>query len=77
MRPNPSEQMTDAFRRLMAQDFYAIDPDTGEVLEGEDLERILAMTKPWRAELWRAFQPIDDGLNPIRAFHAGRLDLRQ
>lgn len=77
MRPSPSEQMTDAFRRLLGQDFYAIDPDTGEVLDGAEHARILAAIRPWRAELWRAFQPLDDGLNPIRAYHAGRVDLRR
>ncbi|USN13894.1 hypothetical protein KABACHOK_00580 [Brevundimonas phage vB_BpoS-Kabachok] len=77
MRSNPSEQMCDAFRRLMTHDFYVVDPDTGEVLEGAERDRILALTKPWRNDLWKAFQPLDDGLNPIRAFHAGRLSLNR
>lgn len=73
MRTTPSEDMCDAFRRLMTQGFYLVDPDTGEVLEGVERDRILALTKPWRNDLWKAFQPLDDGLNPVRALHRQRL----
>ncbi|UTC29840.1 hypothetical protein BAJUN_02100 [Bajunvirus bajun] len=69
MPPNPSEIMTDAFRDLMTHGFYITDPDTGEVLEGEERDRVLKMTKAWRNDMWRAFQPLDDGLNPIRALN--------
>lgn len=68
-----SERMTDAFRDLMTKGFYVTDPDTGEVLEGEEHARALAMTKAWRNEMWKAFLPLDDGLNPMRALRAGRL----
>jgi hypothetical protein len=72
VRPTRSELQCDAFRRLMTHGFYITDPETGEVLEGEERDHILAMTKAWRNDLWKAFQPLDDGLNPVRAFYAGR-----
>lgn len=27
---------------------------------------VLELTKPWRAELWRAFNEIEDRLDPLR-----------
>lgn len=67
-RTTPSERMTDEFRDLMTHGFYITDPDTGEVLEGEELERILKMTKAWRGDLWRAFGPIETAVNPLKAY---------
>lgn len=64
--------MTDAFRDLMTHGFYVHDPETGELIEGEERDRILKMTKAWRNDMWRAFQPLDDGLNPIRALNRAK-----
>lgn len=70
--PTPSEDMCDEFRRLMTHGFYIVAPDTGEVLEGAERDRVLALTKAWRNDLWRAFRPIDEGMNPVRAIYAQR-----
>ncbi|USN15217.1 hypothetical protein KIKIMORA_00710 [Brevundimonas phage vB_BpoS-Kikimora] len=70
MAVTPSERLCDDFRRLMTHGFYVVDPETGEVLGDAERDRILAMTKAWRNEMWKAFQPIDDGMNPIRAIYA-------
>jgi hypothetical protein len=65
-RPTNTDLVED-FRRLLTEDFYAVDAD-GVVLDDNDIRAVLAETKPWRNELWRAFREIADRLDPVAKF---------
>lgn len=52
--PNPD--ICAAFRALLTTGFH--------VPEGSDRDAILAATKPWRSDLWRAFRDIEIRLCP-------------
>lgn len=52
------------FRELLTKRFYVVNDD-GEVLEGEQLDKALTATKPWRNELWKAFRIIEERLDPM------------
>ena len=44
------------FRKLLTEGFH--------VPEGADRDATLAVTKPWRGDIWRAFRAIEDRLCP-------------
>lgn len=77
-RPTNDEVASDAFRDFLRDGFYAIDDD-GVILEGADEQSALSLTAPWRAELLRRFQAIEDRLCPVRVFerHATCPSLRR
>jgi len=64
-RKTNKELMAD-LRDLVTVKFYAVDPADGRVVtvESGELDRALACTKPWRAELWRKLNEIDGRLVP-------------
>lgn len=70
-RPTPNEALCAEFRKLMTDGFYTIDAD-GEIDTPEERTAALAATKPWRAEIWRAFRQLEDRLCPVKAFEEGR-----
>ncbi|PZU95538.1 MAG: hypothetical protein DI527_00585 [Chelatococcus sp.] len=55
MRPTNAELCT-AFRELMTDGF--------RVPRDADRDAALALTKPWRGDLWRAFREIEERLCP-------------
>lgn len=66
MKRPTNPELVAAFRDLLTKQFYAINDD-GEVLEGEERERALRATKPWRNEVWKAFAEIEARLCPLEA----------
>lgn len=52
-----NQTICDEFRALLTDGFH--------VAEGADRDATLAVTKPWRAELWRAFREIEQRLCPF------------
>ena len=62
-----NEQAFAVFRKRLAHGFYAIDPDTGDVLEDEGKQRALDSTKPWRNELWKALNQLERDVCPFVA----------
>lgn len=60
-------ELVDAFYDLLTKDFYAVDRD-GVFLDDGDLKGVLAETKPWRNDLWKAFREIADRLDPVAKF---------
>lgn len=67
-----NEKRFAAFRERLAKGFYAIDPDTGAVLEDEGKQRALDSTKPWRNELWKAFNQLERDVCPLVALRYER-----
>lgn len=54
-----NRELCEAFRALLTTGFYVsseVPPDEG-----------LRITKPWRNDLWKAFQQIEDRLLPLDA----------
>lgn len=69
MADRPSNQaLIVSFRMLLTEDFYAVDAE-GEVLDGADRDAVMAETKPWRNEVWKAFREIADRLDPVGKFN--------
>lgn len=60
-------ELVAAFRLLLTEGFYAVDVD-GVILDGADNDAVLAETRPWRNELWRAFRELADRLDPVGKF---------
>lgn len=60
-------ELVERFRALLTEEFYAVDKH-GEVLDGRDHDAVLAETKPWRNEVWKAFIEIADRLDPVAKF---------
>jgi hypothetical protein len=54
-------------RELLTHGVYFVDDD-GVIAEGFTHAVALKHSKPWRAELWRAFNEIEDRLCPVQAF---------
>lgn len=57
----------DAFRKRLTEGFFAIDPDTGDVLQDEARDKALRSTKPWRNELWKALNELELQVCPLKA----------
>lgn len=68
-----NEKAFAAFRERLAQGFYAIDPNTGDKLEDEAHQRALDSTKPWRNELWKAFNKLERDTCPFTAMKQDKL----
>ena len=66
-RPTENEVACDAFRALLTSGFYTVDQD-GEIDTPEIRQAALAASKPWRADLWKAFRALEDRLCPVRKF---------
>lgn len=62
-----NEKAFDVFRKRLTEGFYAIDPDTGDTLKDEGHQRALDSTKPWRNELWKAFNQLERDTCPFTA----------
>lgn len=54
-----NRQLCAEFRALLTTGFYAS--------PGVDPGEALAITKPWRNDLWRAFRELEDRLCPLEA----------
>lgn len=63
MDDRPNREVVAEFRALLTEGFYAVTVD-GEILEGEDHTTMLASTKAWRGELWKAFRELENRLCP-------------
>lgn len=59
----PNREIVAEFRKLLTEGFYAVSLH-GEILEDEIHNTMLAATKPWRGELWKAFREIENRLCP-------------
>lgn len=70
-RPTANEIACAEFRKLLTDGFYAIDHD-GVILEDDEAEFALASSKPWRADLWKAFKALEQRLCPVAAMEATR-----
>jgi hypothetical protein len=68
-----NEKAFDVFRKRLTEGFYAIDPDTGDRIEDEAHQRALDSTKPWRNELWKAFNQLERDTNPFTALKQDKL----
>lgn len=68
-----NEKRFAVFRDRLAKGFYAIDPDTGDKLEDEAHQRALDSTKPWRNELWKAFNQLERDTCPFTALKQDKL----
>jgi hypothetical protein len=55
-RPD-NHTVCDEFRKLLTEGFH--------VPEGSDRDAILAATKPWRGDIWRAFAELERRLCPF------------
>lgn len=51
------------FKKLLTQDFYAVDED-GVILEDVAHAEVLQATKPWRGDLWKAFRRLEERIWP-------------
>jgi hypothetical protein len=66
-RPTANEVACAEFRKLLTEGFFTIDAD-GEIDTPTERDAALAATKPWRADLWRAFRQLEDRLCPVAKF---------
>jgi len=57
------------FRTLLTEGFYVVDT-VGEIhTQGAAIaDETLAVTKPWRGDLWKAFRELEDRLCPPQKF---------
>ena len=70
-----NEQRFATFRERLAKGFYIVDPESGETVEDEGVhQKALDSTKPWRNELWKAFNQLERDVSPM-AQH--RYDLKR
>ena len=60
-----NEEIVDAFRALLAKEFYVVD-DKGNKVVDTAHDRALTTTKPWRTELWNAFKEVELRMCPMR-----------
>lgn len=44
------------FRNRLSHSFYAVDPDTGDVLKGKARTHVVNSVRPWRDKLWKGFK---------------------
>lgn len=68
-----NEKAFQAFRERLSHGFYAIDPDTGDKLTDEALQRALDSTKPWRNELYKALNTLERETCPYTAMKQDKL----
>lgn len=55
----PNWRVCEEFRALLTTGFYAA--------PGVEPDAALAITKPWRSDLWKAFAEIEERLCPVQA----------
>lgn len=72
-----NEKAFDGFRQMLTHGFYAVDPDTGDVLEDEGHQRALDSTKPWRNEIWKALNELERKVCPYTAMKQDKLKGRK
>lgn len=59
----PNREIVAEFRKLLTEGFYTVDSD-GVVMEDTGHNTMLARTKPWRSEIWKAFRELENRLCP-------------
>ena len=67
-RPSKNEKAFAVFRKRLTKGFYTVDPEGGDVIDDEVAHDIaLRSTKPWRNELWKAFNALEREVCPFTA----------
>ncbi len=57
MTDKPNRELCDEFRALLTTGFYAS--------PGVDPDEALRITKDWRNDLWKAFNVLEERINPV------------
>lgn len=58
-------QLIASFRALLTDGFHVVDDMASDRSGTEHRNEVLRVTKPWRAELWNAFNEIEERLCPL------------
>ena len=66
--PKTHDEVFADFRKLLTHGFYIVEVEDGAVIEDPDARQTaLAATKPWRGELWAAFNALELHMRPLKA----------